>query len=98
MYDEPFWAPTAWLNRLPTPAACWQNRWQEVFNVAKYIPQLPMLVAFTAGDPAWEAEQDTDEVLIQQVIVGDMCVYVYVCIIWHPHEQLLRPAHTSTEA
>lgn len=69
LYDTAFWASTAWLNRLPAAGHCWQNRWQEMFNMAKYIPELPMLVAFTAADPAWEAQQATDQVLIQQVMI-----------------------------
>lgn len=47
------------------------GRWQEWFSASKSLPQLPALVAFNCGSPAWQAERDSNEQLTQQV----RCLY-----------------------
>jgi len=64
VYDQPFWAATPWLNRLP--GAPYNGRWMEMFNLGLFVPQLPALVAFNAAGAAWSAEQDSDEELTRQ--------------------------------
>jgi hypothetical protein len=52
---------------MPQHGAPGGGRWQEWFSACKWLPQLPVLVAFNCGSPAWQAEQDSDEQLTEQV-------------------------------
>jgi hypothetical protein len=68
VYDKAFWdKDQSWIQRVPTSNTTSSLRFREIFNVAKYIPELPLLVVFIAGDPAWQAEKDSDEKLGAEV-------------------------------
>lgn len=71
LYDKPFWDNTAWISRVPTtlkaPITSSQRRATEIFNLGKYLPGVPALVAFLGGDPAWAAEGATDQDLTDEV-------------------------------
>ena len=68
VYDKVFWDKgSSWIQRVATSNATSSLRFTVIFNVAKYIPELPLLVAFNAADAAWKAEKDSDKELGAEV-------------------------------